>query len=228
MPDGRRRRRDDLRPRWYERLRESVSPATSRWSGRRAGRRWRVLRRLLSVALLVAAAVSATWPEPLPSSDSVVTIVNDLPTGTVLGSRDIALTTATNPPAGALRNESEVIGRILLGPVRQGEILTDVRLVSPDGPSAGPGRKAVAVRPSDPAMATILAAGVQVAVIGVDSAGEPVVLTADAIVLSLPTTTADAASLSAAATPVLLAVVIEDVDRVTAATLSGDIALRYS
>lgn len=223
------RRQPGVAPRWHEQIRHSLSPATSRWSGRRRGRRWRLWRRLLSVSFLICAAVAATWETPLPVEGQVITVADDLPTGTVLAESDLVLVTLAWAPGGVLRSRAEAIGQVLVSPIRRGEILTDVRLVSRDGPSAGPGRKAVAVRPADPAMAGILTPGVRVAVIGVDSTGAAVILTADAIVLNLPAAAADSAALPGTfASPVLLAVRVQDVDLVTAATLSGDIALRFS
>ncbi len=225
----RNRRRSGVAPRWHEQIRQSLSPGTSRWSGRRRGRRWRLWRRLLSVVFLICAAVTATWETPPPVEGQVITVADDLPTGKILEDSDLVLVTVAWAPAGVLRGQAEAIGQVLVSPVRRGEILTDVRLVSRDGPSAGPGRKAVAVRPADPAMAGILTAGVRVAVIGVDSAGAAVILTADAVVLGLPTASPDSSTLGgASASPVLLAVRVADVDQVTAATLSGDIALRYA
>jgi pilus assembly protein CpaB len=93
-------------------------------------------RRLLAAGLAagaVAAALQAAEPEPGPTVP-VVTAARDLPGGSTIVSDDVR-TSDVPPalvPAAALASVDAAVGRVLAGPVRAGEPLTDVRLVGPD------------------------------------------------------------------------------------------------
>ncbi|WP_164479100.1 SAF domain-containing protein [Nakamurella antarctica] len=201
-----------------------MSPANSRWSGRTGARKRRVLRRVCALLLLVAAGIAATWQTATPTEGYVVIAARELAVGSVLESADVTTLATLDPPDGVITDVERAVGQVLSSPVRRGEILTDARLVPTDGPRAGPGRRAVAVRPADPAIAEVLSAGARVAVIGIDQTGAPVVLTPQAIVLWMPAV----GSASNRSEPVLLSVAEPDADRVTAATLTGEIALRFA
>jgi Flp pilus assembly protein CpaB len=88
-------------------------------------------RRLLAAGL--AAGAVAAEPEPGPTVP-VVTAARDLPGGSTIVSDDVR--TSDVPPAlvpvAALASIDAAVGRVLAGPVRAGEPLTDVRLVGPD------------------------------------------------------------------------------------------------
>lgn len=157
-------------------------------TGRRRGRRQvaatRVVawaagwpRQLVAVLLLLTAAVLALRPGPSPAvvapappGAEVVVAARDLPAGTALAVPDlrtVAMPTAV-VPAGAARQPGALLGRVIAGPVRRGEPVTDVRLVGP-GLTAGldPGTAvAVPVRLSDPQAATLVRAGDRVDVLG--------------------------------------------------------------
>jgi Flp pilus assembly protein CpaB len=149
------------------------------WGGSGAGhRRWlRDLRRaagwhrrLLVAGLLagsVAFALQALSPPP-PRTESVLVAARDLAAGTRLTPSDVRRRAVppSSVPAGVL---DAAAGRILAAPVREGEVLTDVRLLGrsfldtyTSGSVAAPVRIADAasarlVRPGD--IVDVLAAG---------------------------------------------------------------------
>lgn len=184
----------------------------------------RTLRRVLAAVLVVTAGVLALSPSTLPAGESVLAVGADLPVGTALQSTDLQIVQVADPPDGAARDPTAVIGQVLAGPVRRGEIVTDARLVDAAGPDPGPGRVAVPVRPADPAIVDLLGPGMHVAVILVDEAGAPTVLAADAVVL-VATPPPERGS---GDRPVLLAVPTDAADRIVAAALGGSVALRFT
>jgi len=93
-------------------------------------------RRLLAAGLAagaVAVALQAAEPEP-GQTVPVLAAARDLRGGSTVGPDDIRI--ADVPPnvvpSGALASVDAAVGRVLSGPVRDGEPLTDVRLVGPD------------------------------------------------------------------------------------------------
>lgn len=177
---------------------------------RRALRRALDRHRALVAGGLVAGAVALglgiVAPQDAPVA-RVVAAARDLPAGAEVGPGD--LTTVALPravvPAGALRSAAEVTGRVLAGPVRAGEALTDVRLLGA-GLVPGADRVAVPVRVAEPALPLLVAAGDRVDVLAtpVDApaAAARAVLT-DVTVLAVPgvTESADGALIVVAAAP---------------------------
>lgn len=169
-------------------------------------------RRLVAGGL-AAGAVALTIHALEPSPDlgvPVVTAAHDLPGSTLLEQGD--LTVARVPvdavPDGAVPSVVDITGRRISGPVRAGEIITDVRLVSTallDG--WGPNLAAVPVRIADPAAARLARPGDVVDIIAADMAGAggASVLAAGVPVLAVPPegtdALADGALLVVAATP---------------------------
>jgi Flp pilus assembly protein CpaB len=104
-----------------------------RWADlQRAVAARRQLVSALLAGLAVLAALSAVRPAAPPSVD-VLAAARDLAAGSALALPDlrtVALPRAA-VPAGALRPGAAVLGRLVAGPVRQGEPLTDVRLLGP-------------------------------------------------------------------------------------------------
>jgi pilus assembly protein CpaB len=157
------------------------------------------------VAAAVATGLSAVTPESEPVA-SVVAATRDLPAGTRLEDGDLRpLDLPVGAvPTGAVLSTGDAAGRVLAGPVRSGEALTDVRLLGsgllPEG-----GGVAAPVRVAEPALPLLLRAGDRVDVLATSLQGEdaarPVV--SDVTVLAVPETgdTADGALLVVAATP---------------------------
>jgi Flp pilus assembly protein CpaB len=133
-------------------------------------------RRLLAAALTaaaVAAALTALAPRPT-ATVRVVAAGRDLPGGHLVAAADllvIALPRAV-VPSGVLTAAGSAVGRLVAGPVRRGEPLTDVRLLGPSLLAAvgRPGLVAVPVRVADGGAAALVHAG---EVVDVLSASDP-------------------------------------------------------
>lgn len=150
-------------------------------------------RRLVAGGLAagaVALTIHALEPSPDPGV-AVVTAVHDLPGSTVLEPDDLAVTRIPEHavPAGALPSTAGITGQRITGPVRAGEIITDVRLMGTallDG--WGPDLAAVPVRIADPAAARLVQPGDVLDIIAADvsGAGGARVLAAGVPVLAVP------------------------------------------
>lgn len=126
------------------------------------------------------------------SSRRVVVVTDDLDAGTVLSAdhvttRDVPLEVV---PAGVLTATSDAVGRTLAGPVRDGELVTDRRVVDArDLSGFGVDDPALAtVRVTDRAVLGALHVGSRVDVVAVDPHGEeaPSVIARSVVVASLP------------------------------------------
>jgi Flp pilus assembly protein CpaB len=162
------------------------------------------LRRRLVVAVLTGVAVvsglSAVRPAAVPTQ-RVWVAAHDLAGGEPLGSSDIRVERlpSADVPAGALHATSTVVGRLLAAPMRQGEPLTDVRILSSSLLAATdvPGEVAVPVRVADgPATLALAHAGDLVDVIAApdaDEGGPPTsfVVVRNVRVLATPTRDSD-------------------------------------
>ncbi|GII16963.1 RcpC/CpaB family pilus assembly protein [Planomonospora parontospora] len=168
------------------------------------GRRHRLLATVLA-ALATACAVTGLRPET--SSVTVLAAARDLPGG-VLSAADVkpvALRPGT-APEGALRPGTPVAGRVLAGPARRGEPLTDVRLLGPSLLAAHPpGTVAAPVRVADPESARLLSPGDVVNVLaaptGWDGSSAPARIVAEGVpVLTVPASGSDRGALLMLAT----------------------------
>ncbi|MBO3751495.1 flagellar biosynthesis protein FlgA [Streptosporangiaceae bacterium NEAU-GS5] len=130
-------------------------------------------RRLLAAILAAAAAACALLSIQPPPGVAVLAAARDL-TGGRLSAADITpiRLPASAVPDGALREGAKVAGRVLGGPMRKGEPLTDVRLLGPSMLSAyGPGLVATPVRIADGEAARLLSPGDVVDIFGSDAEG---------------------------------------------------------
>lgn len=197
----------------------------------RSSSRYRRVRRavlsrrrvLAAVTAAVAALVAVQAASPAaPPTRSVLTAAHDLPAGTALGPGDLALTpfTPASVPAGVVTDAAEVLGRTTAGPVRAGEVITDVRLVGGSLLARYPGRVAAPVRIGDPGAVALLRIGDLVDVIAADPQGHSaaVVVADDVPVVALPHT-ADTALASGGL--VVLAVTNETAQALAAASVSA-------
>lgn len=131
-------------------------------------------RRLLA-AIVTGLAVLAglTAIRESPASESILVARHDLASGHIITADDLrtADVPPSSTPSGLLRRD-EAIGRQVAGPMREGESLTDFRLVGP-GSMAGYGEGAVftTVR-VDPADRAAVSVGDRVDVVAVDPGGE--------------------------------------------------------
>lgn len=151
----------------------------------RAASRHRALLAAGLTAASVAAGLSVAVPAP-PATVAVVSAARDLAAGTVLAPGDLVSAELPAPlvPAGALVDAAPVVGRLVAGPVRRGEPLTDVRLLGagllPPGSDV-----AVPVRLAEPATGALVRAGDTVDVLSAAAEGASVVATRLAV-LSVP------------------------------------------
>ena len=134
----------------------------------RSTRRHRALLSAGLAAAAVAAALPTLSPTPAPTL-RVVAAARDLVPGSPLAAGDLALVSWPRAvaPAGVLTSLSDAVGRVLAGPVRTGEALTDVRLVGSALLVRGHGLVAAPVRLADPSTAALLHAGDRVDVLAV-------------------------------------------------------------
>ncbi|GAA0948478.1 SAF domain-containing protein [Kribbella koreensis] len=124
----------------------------------KAVRRHRRLLAGVSAAAAVYCGMAALSPPP-PPTVAVLAAARDLAGGSPPTARD--LRTLRLPvavvPAGALQPGSDVARRVLAGPVRSGEPLTDARFLSPASLPAG--QLAYPVRIDDADLTTLLQVG---------------------------------------------------------------------
>jgi Flp pilus assembly protein CpaB len=159
---------------------------------------------------------------PAPTTRSVLVAAHDLPGGTVIGQDDLARASFApeSVPTGVLTGEADILGRTTTGPVRSGEPITDVRLVSGSMLDGYPGLVAAPVRIGDPGAVALLRIGDRVDVIAADPQGrtEAVVVAGQAPVVALPRA-ADTALASGGL--VVLAVSDETAEALAAAAVSA-------
>jgi pilus assembly protein CpaB len=139
----------------------------------RAAARHRVLLSAGLAAAAVASGLSAVAP-PQPPTVAVLTAARDLAAGAVLGPDDLVAAAVPRGlvPEGALTDLATAAGRLVAGPVRRGEPLTDVRLLGAGLLPPGD-RVAVPVRLAEPASGALVRAGDTVDVLSAAPEGGP-------------------------------------------------------
>lgn len=160
-------------------------------TGRRVRRAVLARRRLLAatlVALAVLAGVRAATAPPAPTAP-VVVARTDLPGGSAVQPTDLEVIDypVDTVPAGAAESTDGLTGRVLAAPLRQGEPVTDVRLVAPGLLEGYPGTVAAPVRVADPGVVRLLEVGDRVDLIATSPEGqEASVVVARAPVVAVP------------------------------------------
>ncbi|HEU4566641.1 MAG TPA: SAF domain-containing protein [Marmoricola sp.] len=207
----------------------SAVPAFTGILGRLDRVRRRVLLRRRPLAALAAGvavfvAVSAASSPP-PPTVPVWTAARDLPAGTVLAADDLRRVgfAPASVPAHRIGSAREVLGRTLTGPVGRGQPVSDLDVVRPGPAARYPGRVAVPVRITDPAVAGLLRVGDRVSLVAADPTARDeggTTLATDVAVVALPAPVPDAASSGLPGRLVLVAVAPEEADAVAAASAS--------
>ena len=174
--------------------------------------------------LIVAGAVALAGQRGAVAGTAVVAAAHDLPIGATLSAADVTTVQVNAQPDGVLTTLAQAVGQVLSGPVRRGEVLTDVRLVAAGGPRPGRGQVAVPIRPADPATVELLSPGMHVAVLSVDETGRATVLATDAVVLAIPPPPRSEPTRRL----VVLAVPANAADGITAMAVHGSLALRFT
>jgi Flp pilus assembly protein CpaB len=184
-------------------------------------RRTALLRRTAAGLLAALALALALAPQAAARGTPVVVARVDLPSGSLVDADALAVREWPPElvPAGALTVPSAAEGRVVVGAVRAGEPLTDVRLTGA-GTLTGDAA-AVPVRLVDADVAALLVAGRRVDVVTLgERADQPVVLATDAEVLAvLPGPSGARGPLVLVAMPRAVAT------RVAAAALSEQVAV---
>jgi Flp pilus assembly protein CpaB len=174
---------DSLNPSVLGRLRDGLRPDWSRTVA---------ARRVAAGALVVVAAVAALRHDPDDNRTGIVVAARDLAPGIELTDSDVRLETraATTVPDGSQSDVAAVVGATLAGPARRGEVLTDVRLLSPRlaESAAGPNARIVPLHLDDTALLDLIRPGdvVDVLAAAVTTPGadaRPAVVAADAVVV---------------------------------------------
>lgn len=192
-----------------------------RWRDLRQATRRRLLRRrrLLALALLtvaILAALRALAPPPTPST-AVAVAAHDLPAGAVVDGSDL---TEVHLPRDLVPSglADAPVGRVLAGPLRRGEPVTDVRLTGPDlAAGQPPGTVAQPVRLTDAGQVALLGTGDRIDLVTADPrSGLARTLATDVAVLAVPPAD-QAADPALPGRLVVLAVAATDVAAITAA-----------
>lgn len=222
--DGPGRERPRVPRRVAPRPHERLLAALSRSGWRRAA----LLRRTAAALLALLALVLALIPRERGSP--VLVAARDLASGAALAPPDLVVASWPDAlvPDGALRAPPDADGRVLVGAVRAGEPLTDVRLAGPDTAAritGRPGDAAVPIRLPDPDVARLLAPGSRVDVVapGPDD-GRPQVLAADAAVITVLAADPEGPGRERGRL-VLVALPRSDATRVATAALSAEVAI---
>ncbi|MGH3366316.1 MAG: SAF domain-containing protein [Nocardioidaceae bacterium] len=162
-------------------------------------------RRLLAAgctAAAVAIGLGVVSPPP-PPTRPVVVAATDLHGGGVLTHTDLDLLRLPPEaiPAGAAARPARVVGRTLAAPVRDGEPLTDVRVLGPSLVQAyGPGLVAAPVRIADADSVALVRVGDRVDILAPDPSSQlpTSVAVADAPVVAVPRPQEEVASTAGA------------------------------
>jgi len=147
-------------------------------------------RRKLAILAAIAAvlsAVAAAAP-PAPPTVQVVRATKDLASGAIVRSGDISVSALVEEalPRGALMDSTVALGRRVIGPVAEGQILTGLDLLSTSW-GIRPGHVIAPLRLADPEVAVLLQPGAVIDVIAADpEGGEANVVATEVTVLTVP------------------------------------------
>jgi Flp pilus assembly protein CpaB len=176
----------------------------------------------LCAALAVLTAVQANARPPAPTT-TVLVAAHDLPAGVPVDRADLAAREFRpgSVPSGTV-TAAEAVGRTTVGPIREGEPVTDVRLLRGSLLDGYPGMVAAPVRIGDAGAVRLLRVGDRVDVLAADPrAGTAKVLTTDAPVIAVPRDSRDALGV------VTGALVVLAVSDATARTFAGAAGSSY-
>lgn len=176
-------RLESLNPTALTRLRQTLQPD---WVHTVA------VRRAVAAALVLLAALAAWRSDPQGEQADAVVAARDLTPGTPLRPDDIRVEErlTSTLPDGAQFTPDAVLGSATAGPVRRGEVLTDVRLLGARLAQAvaGPNARVVPLRLADVAVLDLVRAGDVVDVLGASTSdAEPIprVIATGAVVVSV-------------------------------------------
>ncbi len=204
---------DSLNPSPFHRLAAVLRPDWTRTV---------LARRIAAGGLVVLAAVAALRSDPDDQRVDAVVAARDLSPGRQLSVDDVRVEklSAATLPDGSQSEVAAVVGTTLTGPVRRGEALTDVRLLTPRlaEAAAGPAARIVPLSLDETAVLDLIRPGDVVDVLAAsgDSDTPPRVVATNAIVVLV----SEKASTGAGADRVVLvALPAHAANEVAAATL---------
>lgn len=139
---------------------------------------------------MLLAGVSAARANPQGDRAAVIVAAHDLPPGAAVSAGDVVVENrlAATLPDGAQTELATVVGATPAGPVRRGEILTDVRLLGSRlaESAAGPDARIVPLHLADSAVLELVRAGDVVDILAAQDGGTattPRVVATDAVVV---------------------------------------------
>lgn len=191
-------------------------------------------RRTAAGLLVVLAAAAALRPDPAGERADVVIALRDLAPGAPLASGDITVESrlAATVPDGATDDIGVVLGAVLAGPARRGEVLTDVRLLGPrlTEASAGPEARIVPLHLADEALVDLIRPGDVVDVLAAGSTGTgpdtaPEVIATEAVVAMV--SAEDGVSTGASGRVVMVALPRQAANAVAGAALTRQITVTF-
>ena len=171
---------DSLNPSPLHRLSRALRPDWARTTA---------ARRVLAAALVVLASVAALRDDPGGRQTDVLVASRDLTPGTQLTAADVVVEkrNADVVPDGSVADLDTTAGATLAGPVRRGEVLTDVRLLGPHlaDAAAGPDARIVPLTLADAAVLDLLRPGdvIDVVAAAAEADTEPRLIATGAIVV---------------------------------------------
>ena len=177
------RRTESLNPTPLTRLRQGLQPD---WVHTVAA------RRVAAGALVILAALLAIRSDPHGGRSPAVVAAHDLRPGVALTAEDVQLESRLTGtlPDGSQSDTGAVVGATVAGPVRRGEVITDVRLIGGRlaQSTAGPDARIVPLQLADSAVPNLVRAGDVVDILGAPESGadaQPRVIATNAVVVSV-------------------------------------------
>lgn len=211
---------DSLNPSTFHRFSEILRPDWTRTV---------LARRIAAGALVVLAAVAALRSDPDDARVDAIVAARDLSPGSKLDAADVRVEklSAATLPDGIQSDVAAVVGTTLTGPVRRGEALTDVRLLTPRlaEAAAGPMARIVPLSLDETAVLDLIRPGDVVDVLAASGESDtpPRVVATDAIVVLVSEKPSGAGA--GADRVVLVALPAHDANDVAAATLAQTVTL---
>lgn len=176
-------RADPLDPTLPNRIRQALQPD---WVHTAAA------RRIAAAILVIIAAITAVRTEPGGERGPAVVAIRDLEPGVALTADDVHIENrlAATLPDGSQADIAAVIGARPAGPVRRGEILTDIRTLGAPlaRAAAGPDARLVPLQVADRAVPDLLRPGDVVDVVAApapDAGATAHIVATDAVVVSI-------------------------------------------
>jgi Flp pilus assembly protein CpaB len=181
MATRRLHRTDSVDPTALTRLRQALQPDWVHTA---------TARRIAAGALVIIAALAAVRAHPDGNRGPAVVATHDLTPGVALTADDVRIESRLSDtlPDGSQSQPQSVLGATTAGPVRRGEVITDVRLLGARlaESAAGPRARIVPLHLSDDAVLDVVRSGDVVDIVGAASAAQdaqPRVVATDGVVV---------------------------------------------